>query len=805
MIETINYDGDIAIATGRSRKETHWKNKELTWSALVKKLSDNHRTAETFAEYAAAKKTRRDEIKDIGGFVGGHLVGGRRKAGAVSARSLITLDADYATDELWSDFCLLFNCAAVLYSTHSHSPQSPRYRLIIPTSRELSTDEYEPVARKVAALTGIEYFDSTTYQPERLMYWPSSSKDGEAVFRMQDGPFLDVDEILAGYRNWRDCSEWPVSNRQHELIRREMKKQQDPMEKPGVVGAFCRTFSIPEVIDRYLSDDYEACDIPNRYTYRHGSTAAGMVVYDDKFAFSHHGTDPSGGKLCNAFDLVRLHKYGLLDEDSDAIGINKPSYKEMMKLAMNDEVVRALLITEKTGQAVSDFEDIALENDEWIRKLKIDKRGNILNGLDNVVTILENDSQIKGRIAFDDFDGREVALGHLPWRSSGDTSRYLKDTDVSNLKHFLKVKYDLNTTTVFIEDGLNVIYEVNKINSVKDYLKPLKWDGTPRIDTLFIDYMGAEDTEYTRAVSRKMLVAAVARVFQPGIKFDYMLTLVGRQGIGKSTLIAKLGMQWFSDSFDFRMIENGNKAYEALQGAWLIEAGELKGLRKAEVNSAKNFLASREDRFRVSYGRRISYFPRKCVFFGTTNDLIFLKDISGNRRWWVVMTYVTEPAKDVFKDLTQGEIDQIWAEARTVYEAGKEMLALPKHLEEVANNIREAHTEADDRAGMVQEYLEMLLPENWADMSVPERRIYLRSQNDPLRMPGRLSRESVCAAEIWCELFGNEPGQMTQNNTKFIHDIMTNMEGWKREKWKVTIPPYGKQRAYRKEGETVPF
>src|SRR5204862_3790969 len=142
---------------------------------------------------------------------------------------------------------------------------------------------------------------------------------------------------------------WPVSQRHSEIIQRAAKKQGDPLEKPGVIGAWCRTYSIAEVIELYLSDVYEECAVPGRYTYKHGSTAAGLVLYDEKFAYSHHGTDPVSGKLCNAFDLVRVHKFGLKDEDArDGTPANRmPSYQEMLDFASKDRTVRRILVDEK--------------------------------------------------------------------------------------------------------------------------------------------------------------------------------------------------------------------------------------------------------------------------------------------------------------------------------------------------------------------------------------------------------------------------------------------------------------------------
>ena len=319
----------INIALGKSRLDKKWQNKQMTWEDFVLRISETHRTVETLAEYASFKKDRQDEIKDIGGFVGGYLSGGRRLASAVTTRQLLTFDADEATIDFWEKFCLQYDCAAAIYSTHKHTPETPRFRLLIPVTREIFPDEYTAICRRIAGDVGINMFDHTGYQPHRLMYWPSTSKDGEYVFEEQKGPWLDPDEILGTYVDWQDVSAWPMGARENKVVNFEIKKQEDPTKKTGLIGAFCRAYNIDAAVKAFLNDTYITCDIEGRYTYAEGSTAAGVIVYDDMFTFSHHSTDPTSGILCNAFDLIRLHKYSLLDSGVDVteVPINKrPSF-----------------------------------------------------------------------------------------------------------------------------------------------------------------------------------------------------------------------------------------------------------------------------------------------------------------------------------------------------------------------------------------------------------------------------------------------------------------------------------------------
>jgi len=797
MTIDINHDGKIDIAVGRNRKETHWKNKELKWSELVKKLSETHRTAETVKEYMASKKPRQDEIKDIGGFVGGYLSSGRRKPENVVHRQLITLDLDSAQADMWFNFTLQYGCAACIYSTHKHTAAAPRIRLVIPLDRPVFSDEYVAIGRRIAGDIGIEDFDHTGFQPSRLMYWPSTSKDGEFLFECQDGPWLSADEILSRYRNWRDSSEWPVSQRNDNVIQTAIKKQGDPLEKPGVVGAFCRTYDIHQAIDTFLPDAYDACDVENRYTYKEGSTWAGLIVYDGKFSYSHHGTDPTSGKLCNAFDLVRLHKYGLLDEEAreGTPGNKLPSYTAMIDFVTKDPEVRKMIVRERLQEAEDVFgtedEDASEEpeNDDWKEQLDMDKKGNLHSTINNVVLIMENDPKLKGRIAYDEFEQRLIATRNLPWRKINHQNRYWSDKDDANISLYLEKLYGMPAAK--LDTAIGVISEKTRFHPVRDYLNTLQWDGEPRVETLFVEYMGAEDTPYVRAVTRKTITAAVARVMQPGVKFDYVLTIVGKQGLGKSSLIGKLGRQWFSDSFT---TIQGKEAFEQIQGVWIVEIAELAGLRKAEVEAIKHYISKREDRYRVAYGKRVENFPRQCIFFASVNKKDFLKDSSGNRRWWPLDVFNGKPEKNVFVDLTDTEINQVWAEAVTLYKAG-EPLYLDRELEQEAQQIQSRHSEQDDRTGIILRYLETLLPEDWEKKDTYERRAWLNGDKE-LQEEGTVQRQRVCAAEIWCEALGGFQKEMNSQNTRFIHDVMHQLDNWVETKNKSRFGIYGVMKGY---------
>jgi hypothetical protein len=327
--------------------------------------------------------------------------------------------------------------------------------------------------------------------------------------------------------------------------------------------------------------------------------------------------------------------------------------------------------------------------------------------------------------------------------------------------------------------------------AVRDYLDALEWDGEERVESLLIDYLGAEDNAYVRAVTRKSMMAAIARIYRPGVKFDNVLVLVGQEGVGKSEILYRLGGDWFNDSLT---TVHGKEAYEQLQGAWLIEMAELAGLKKAEVETVKHFISKRVDRYRVAYGRRTEDFPRQCIFFGTTNKIDFLKGQNGDRRFWPVVVRAVAPTKNLFKDLNKEEIAKIWAEAKYYYETG-EKLVLDAEMELLAKEVQTEHIEFDDRVGLIREYLKKPITEDWKDLDVFERRSYLNGDDD-LVAEGTVQRTRVCVAEIWQEVFGGSIKDMTRYNVIDIHNMMQNMKDWEKYNGKLRFGFYGVQRGY---------
>lgn len=634
----------LRISTAGSRKATHWPKVEILWSEFCDRFKTPVRGTETIGEYLAMPKSRQAELKDVGGFVGGTFTGDRRKAASVEGRDLVTLDLDNIPTGQTGDILRRvggLGCAALVYSTRKHTSYAPRLRVILPLDRTATADEYEPAARKLASLLGMEFCDPTTFEPSRLMYWASCCKDGEYVYEVYDGGFCSVDGVLAMYGDWKDITQWPQVPGTEAIEKRRLAKQEDPTTKRGVVGAFCRTYGIPQAMDSFLPGVYEATAVPGRYTYTGGSTAGGAVVYDGElFLYSHHATDPCSGLLVNAWDLVRLHKFGSMDDEAKegTPPVKLPSYVAMTRLALGDKAVSDRMAREKFEAAREAFQeaDGTIQGDtgedlDWMSRLAVDQNGNYKKTINNLIIILQNDPRLKGKIVTDDFAGRGLVMGAMPWNPQ-EGKRWWTDNDDSGALWYMENYYNLPDRSR-LSDALAIVGGQNRINDVKRYLEGLSWDGVRRLDTLLADYLGAEDTPYTRAVIRKSLTAAVARALSAGIKYDCMPIFTGPQGIGKSTFLSVLGGDWFSDSLTSF---EGKEAAEMIQGTWINEVGELTAFTRQETESIKQFLSKKEDIYRAAYGKRTEKYPRRCVFFGTSNAGEFLKDTTGNRRFWPV-------------------------------------------------------------------------------------------------------------------------------------------------------------------------
>lgn len=807
----------LVISEANNRLSKQWVTTEITWSEFVERLGKPKVTAETLDEFLSYSKSKQDDIKDVGGFVGGKLKGNLRRSEAVESRSLITLDLDnlaYEDDTKIIKTLNSLGCAYVVYSTRKHQTTKPRIRVILPLAEDVSADEYEPIARKVASFIGLRYCDPTTFQAVRLMYWPSHSTDSDYVFTYADKPMLDGKAVLNMYADWRDITTWSEVPDAQKLHQNMLKKQENPLEKEGMVGAFCRRFNIYQAIDEFLPGTYETCDIPDRLTFIGGSTTAGAIVYQDGlFLYSHHATDPCSQKLVNAFDLVRLHKFGHLDIQAE---VNTPVAKLPSWIAMKEWVmaktdVKKDLLKERQQRAIAEFSivndkdekvlkgEIVEDDDNWEEGIQYSADGmKALSTLSNIILILRNDRELKFKIFKDIFAARILVRDGVPWDRKFETpDRIWTDTDDAGLRWYLESNYGITSTNKII-DGVNLIAEENAENKVATRLQSTQWDGEKRLETLFIDYLGCEDNVYTREVSEKSLVAAVRRAIYGGIKWDNMPILIGPQGVGKSTFLKILGMEWYNDSL---VNVEGKDACELIQGSWILEMGELSSLRKSELNLVKNFLSRTDDIFRASYGRRAQKYPRRCAFFGTANDTNFLRDETGNRRFWPIDCFIYKPKKSIFDDL-KDELEQIWAEACELAKDKSYSLVLSKEALELAIKEQELHLEDNVYKGIILDYLDKKIPKNWNTMDLFARRTYLNEYETMTLQYDEKDlalRDKVCAAEIWEEALKMDIRYLKKSDSIEINKILSTLFKWEKIKQAPRFGKYGVQKGFRRK------
>ena len=777
----LTHDKTIIIATAYGADAKTWRKKSISVSEFVKTLSVTKRTDETLDEFLKMPKDQQDEIKSSNGaFVGAMLKGNRRRKVDVANRSLLTMDLDYAKPVTFGIIKKeLKTMCYTVYSTHKNASAHPRLRLIVYPDRAMTVEEYQAAVRKVSERVGMEYFDVSGFQPNRLYYLPTTSSDSDYIFHHNDAPFVSVDRVLASYGPddaWKNTTLLPRGDREVTNFDRLLKKQADPLTKKGIVGAFCRTVSIQEALETHLKDVYRK-ESGDRYTYIDGSTFGGMVVYDDKFAYSHHASDPCSNQCLNAFDLIRTHLFVHLDEKvGDGVsGTKLPSYREMVEWSRGLEGVKLELIKSKLDIDASAFDDFDMddrEKEDWETKLQITETGLVKPTFLNAVTILRNDPKINGLMRKNLFSENMENMAGDDWAND----------DSHQVREYVGWRYVVDFPEKKIEDAIDNNANKNRYHPVRDYLQGREWDGVERIDTIFIDYFGCVDNAYVREAARCWFVAAVSRVFEPGFKFDTALVISGAQGIGKTSFVRELGLvKWYGElsSFDPKI------GIEEILGKWIVEISEMGATNKQALEQQKSFLSACSTRVRLAYERRAVDYKRQCVFIGSTNEVEYLKDSTGNRRWWPLEAKV----ESVDIDKLRKDVGQIWAEAYGLWAQGCSVF-LGKDALEIALMEQDDKREADPWEGIVTEWLE---EKAYSD------RYESKAQFDS----GDLEkRDRVCIMEVWddCLNMQRQPKRMERMR---IGRIITNNPNWEKSVSNMRFGKrYGLQKAWRND---IPF
>ena len=821
----------------KKRTDKIYKESYFTWEEILNKFKNPVITSETQEEYFSMSKDEQSDIKDVGGFVPGKLKNGERTSSSIISRNMITLDIDdKCRDEIIDRIiknAKKLKISYIIHSTHKATSDKPRVRVIIPLSEEVDPFTYEFLARQIASdlVDGkLEIYDATTFQANRMMYYPSISKDAKYLFYASSEGEVNVKKVLTSHPEYTDKAKWPYGKDEKVNLKVTTGKIVRGDSKGGIVGAFCKVFSLEDAIQTFLNDIYTPGTMPGRYSYIPGSVANGLRVYKDTdTAKCEDNTDPANvGTSLNAFDLVRIHKYGTLDKGHENEEITSlPSYKKMCERAKMYKKVREILEEESKEELFNGikFVDPSNEKDDnsnlntnWVKRLETVETKNgksiILQNSENFDLIFENDPALKGLVGMNEMDGFITFKRDPYWKKSGNT---WSDTDDSFLvAHFDKVYHLVNRT--MMSEALLRYAKRNSFNPVKEFIESTTWDGIPRVETLFIDYNGAQDSEYTRVVTRKFILAAIARIYNPGCKWDYMPILVGDQGCGKSEILFRLAGgrfnegRWFQDAVpDFR----SKSAYEAVDGKRIVEIGELANFNYSDRETIKLFLSKNEDSYRKAYAKNPSVNPRTCVFVGTTNENDFLKDSTGERRFFPIACSSSRIKMSLINDFNDYEVRQVWAEAYEIYKRDKEPLTFfPSSINKAVDEMRKYYSIVDPRESSIEKFLSLELPESYFDLDVRARRVYLAQLQDNAKQGNEIDsfddmddellsginkivRDRVCPKEILEELFNVDEGNIKRTDYYDVSRILRKL-GWEKELNMSSDRLYGRQFFYKK-------
>lgn len=434
-------------------------------------------------------------------------------------------------------------------------------------------------------------------------------------------------------------------------------------------------------------------------------------------------------------------------------------------------------------------------SNQFYNSLKTARDGRISECPTNYQLILNNDPLLKGRLIFNTMSGLPEGVAPLPWSDRVDTiSEEIDengifpwtDNDFSGLLIYMNKKYGLNNRN-HLKTALDVVFAENKYNPVKTYMNSLKWDGINRLETMFIDYLGAEDNEYVRYVTKLWAVGAVARTMQPGVKFDIVPILCGDQGVGKSLLPERLTKSrpgWLATS----ITRIDKSAIEKIQGALIVDLGEIQILKR-DPDGIKDFVTLTQDKQRNAYKHYVSVMQRRCVFIGSTNDTEFLNDATGERRWMPV-DCKKERVKYHISELTDEITDQLWAEAVNIYNSGFSLI-LPQEIEDLAASVQKQHSLNSSNKGEIIEFLSIPIPEDWDEYNSDEKRAYYEKPSSC----GKL-RTDISAIEIWFELYGHSPSDTRNSEYTQLNKILRSISALE-ELGPRKHKKYGSQRTFR--------
>lgn len=810
------FDKEITIYTCKRTNQKKYKKSPLKWQDFVRELATVKRTNENLEDFFKLDSDSQMAIKESnGGFFLGRLKDGRRLKGNVIDRCALALDLDNLTAEDHALDKLIANYPGeiVIYTTHKHTEDKPRYRIIIAfTDPIVDGVIYEAVSRKFLEIYGeMDWGDDSTHQPNRMMYYPTASKDGIFDYKhvIGNGKPLDWRSLMDLYSDPWNEEEWPLSSR--EIARKAMNSSphpkngtnavEDPRSKHGIIGTVCRAYGIRETLNTFLADLYEPGSASDRYQLIGANSSNGLWISDyyggDALVYSFHTNKDrlADGHFYNSFDLIRVLKFGHLDKGKEDLkGRNRPSYNEAEKWFLNDPKVQKQL---KADQFQPDFSGITKEEYlnqdwKWLEKLpKKNKSGGLAETVDNIKAVLENDIRLRGLGGIDRLKGAHVKTGNLPWEKYQKISSIWKESDFAGLYSFLESNYGFVNARK-MQMALDIFTEQHSFDSAAQFFEKFrgKWDGIERFERLPYMVGGVEDTWFSRKFIRKWALQIVYRAFNPGCKADYVLALTGPQGSGKTTFFETL---IGDDSLmgDLDTIE-GMQALDQIQGKLIVTMDELKPTRTADVNRTKNFLSKRIDHYRKAYRRNAEDWPRHCVFCATTNDDQFLRDVTGNRRWLPLYW----PGIHQISLARLAELrEQLWAEVVFWYDQG-ESWEFSKEEAEKIRPLQESVREISSDEAIIEEYLNQPKVPGWLDLQPYEQQYFMKYAKDTWPEELLVPQKITSCLEIYCVVFNGSKSDKDKSKTIQMISRCLKALGWSSSGRRFYSDSYGKPVAY---------
>lgn len=764
---------DLSVAPSVSSRR--WEAATLTWERLVDRAHNPK------------------AVKDCGGYVAGRLKGTARRKGQVEYRSAVTLDADAASETLPAVVAGL-GLRALVHSTYSHTRAHPRYRVIIPIMGPgLSEEEYPRVARGLMEALGEAQFDPGSTQPERLMFWPATANPDEYEVVECDGATATAQGLLRDFGGLQATPDHKTG------------PKRDPKELPGVAGAFNRVYDMARAVAEFHLP-YDPVDgEPDRWHYTPAESEGGVIVYPDGYVFSNHASDPAYGRALSMFDLVALHVYGREDRAAGVPQSTAPADRPSIQRAMREFAARPEIVTELVA---ADFADVdgdeagARGLPEWVLEFHLHpKTGKPLDDVHNWDLLMRHDPVLRA-LARNEMDLTTVTRRQFPWRTvEAGKDDALTNADRAQISAHLQRAYNMPRPAQEQLNGvIDMVAQDNAFHPVVEYLEGLEWDGVSRIET----YLPGAADAYTRRVARLVAVQAVARALDPGVKVDNCLILTGRQGLGKSWFVETMARGW---TCTLGPIEGGGlrDTVMAMTRSWVTVADEGFAMKKADAEALKQFVTLTHDVIRLPYAREHVKLPRRQVIWGTTNDAVFLRAQEGNRRFLIV-----EVAEKLdFGKYSDEYVNQVWAEAVHIWKTSKAQyglkdnpeLFLSASEEAEAESVRSMATEEDSMTGLIQAYLDTLVPANWVEMSPEERISWLRDEEQGI-VSGTHPIDVVCSLEIWEIALGRERGKHSRVDILQITNALKQLPGWFGPMPKPTrLPFYGPQRVFARMDE----